>query len=45
MIVNGMVWFEIFNPYTFAQLDALNYTWTALDNKSLSWADIDRGGF
>ena len=45
MIVNGMVWFEIFNPYTFAQLDALNYTWTALDSKSLSWADIDRGGF
>ena len=45
MIVNGMVWFEIFNPYTFEQLDALNYTWTALDSKSLSWADIDRGGF
>lgn len=45
MLVNGMVWFEIFNPYTFAQLDALNYTWKALDDKSLAWVDIDRGGF
>lgn len=44
-IVPGMIWFEVFNPYTFAELDTKAYTWQSLDSEDLIWTDIDRGGF
>jgi len=44
-IVPGMIWFEVFNPYTFAEFDTKAYTWQSLDSKDFIWTDIDRGGF
>ena len=40
----GQVYFEwTNNPYTQAEVDARNYTFTDVDTLSMDWADADRG--
>ena len=44
-LYDGLIWFRIMVPLTWAQVDAKNVTFEDIDNMNQTWAFIDEGGW